>query len=105
MKPVSASEILRKSAPRDIVGQTFLHVNRYESLRDSLPASSVRHRSHTNALSKRKIADHDDFEDEESSNRSKVIKLDDKEEEELVILDSKISKVSTVKSGDFVIGG
>jgi hypothetical protein len=97
MKPVSASDILRKSAPRETIGQTFLHANRYDSLRDTSPASTVRNRTESNASSKRKIADHDDFfEHEETGSKAKVSRLDDKEEEELVFLDSKISKVSTV---------
>jgi len=97
MKPISASDILRKSAPRETLGQTFLHANRYEHLRESSPASVVRQRTESNASSKRKIADQDDFlEYEDVGGKAKVSKLDDKEEEELVILDSKISKVSTV---------
>jgi hypothetical protein len=96
MKPVSASDILRKSAPRETVGQTFLHANRYEHLRESSPAPMRRDRTDSNASQKRKFADNEGFEEDEYYNRSKVSKMDEKEEEEFVILESKITKVSTV---------
>jgi hypothetical protein len=98
MKPVSASDILRKTAPRETLGQTFLHTNRYEHLRESSPAPSARQRSDSAAsiLSQKRKGDEDFFCDESNTNKSKVSRLDCDEEEQLVILDSKISKVSTL---------
>ncbi len=98
MKPVSASDILRKSAPRETVGQTFVHVNRYENLRDHSPASNSRYRSDSVsslASQKRKVSESDTYDVETQSGRQKISKMDAAEEEEIVILESKISKVST----------
>jgi hypothetical protein len=94
MKPISASDVLRKSAPRETLGQTFLHVNRYEHLRESSPAPSLRMRSDSNASQKRKVSE--DCYVDEIANRPKVSRLDTESAEEIAILDSKISKVSTL---------
>jgi hypothetical protein len=55
-----------------------------------------RDRTDSNASQKRKFADNEGCDEDEYYNRSKVSKMDEKEEEEFVILESKISKVSTV---------
>jgi hypothetical protein len=92
MKPISASDVLRKSAPRETLGQTFLHVNRYEQLRESSPTPSLRMRSDSTASQKRKVSD--DCYIDELANKPKVSRLDTESAEEIAILDSKISKVS-----------
>jgi hypothetical protein len=94
MKPPLASTVLRKNAPREIVGQTFEHRNRYEKLRENSPASSYRSRLDSNASQKRKVCDEDDI--TVSSQREKVCRIDPQEEEEIAKLESKISKVSTM---------
>jgi hypothetical protein len=95
MKPPLASTVLRKNAPREIVGQTFEHRNRYEKLRENSPASSYRSRLDSNASQKRKVCDEDDI-TTVSSQREKVCRIDPQEEEEIAKLESKISKVSTM---------
>jgi hypothetical protein len=96
MKPVSASDILRKTAPRETVGNSFFHNNRYEKLRDNSPAPIPRFRADSNASQKRKVSESDVSEVGSICNRQKISRLDQEEEEELVIMDSKISKVSTL---------
>jgi hypothetical protein len=95
MKPPLASTVLRKNAPREIVGQSFEHRNRYEKLRESSPASSYRSRLDSNASQKRKVCDDDDI-TTVSSQREKVCRFDPQEDEEIAKLESKISKVSTM---------
>jgi hypothetical protein len=91
MKPVSASDILRKNAPRETVGSSFVHTNRYDKLRENSPAPSFRSRVDSCTSQKRKVSESDI-----SEVGSKICRLDQEEEEELVILDSKISKVGTL---------
>ncbi len=89
MMPISASDILRKNAPRETLG--FAHANRYEKLRENSPAPSYRSRADSNVSQKRKVSESDLS---EISNCEKVSRLDQDEVEELVLMDSKISKVS-----------
>jgi len=96
MKPVSASDILRKSAPRETVGKTFMHANRYEKLRESSPSPFFRDRTESTSSQKKKVSKSDTYETESQNGRQKVSRMDDAEVEEMVILDSKISKVSTL---------
>jgi hypothetical protein len=55
MKPPSASDVLRKNAPRETIGQTFAHRNRYDKLRENSPAPSLRGRSDSVSSQKRKV--------------------------------------------------
>jgi hypothetical protein len=95
MKPPLASTVLRKNAPREIVGQSYEHRNRYEKLCESSPASSYRSRVDSNASQKRKVCDEDDI-TTVSSQREKVCRIDCQDDEEIAKLESKISKVSTM---------
>jgi hypothetical protein len=95
MKPPLASTVLRKNAPRETLGQSFQHRNRYDKLRDVSPAISIRSRSDSVASQKRKAGSGDDqllgdF------NAAKVCRVDEDEDEEIAKLDSKMSKVSTM---------
>jgi hypothetical protein len=94
MKPPLASDVLRRNAPRDLLGQTFQHRNRYENLRDISPAPSVRMRSDSVALQKRKAGDCEDLYTLEC-NAAKVCRFDGDDDEEIAKLESKMSKVST----------
>jgi len=96
MKPVSASDILRKNAPRETVGNSYVHINRYDKLRENSPAPSFRSRVDSNASQKRKVSESDISEVGSICSNQKICRLDQEEEEELVILDSKISKVGTL---------
>jgi len=96
MKPVSASDILRKSAPRETVGKTFMHANRYDKLREPSPSPFFRDRTESTSSQKRKVSESDTYENESQNGKTKVSRMDDTEVEEMVILDSKISKVSTL---------
>jgi hypothetical protein len=95
MKPVPVSKILRKVAPREALSR-FAHQNRYDNLRDNSPAPSERTRSDSVSSQKRKVSESDNLEKECQYVKTKVCKLTDAEEEEMVIIDSKISKVSTL---------
>jgi hypothetical protein len=95
MKPVPVSKVLRKVAPRETLGR-FAHQNRYDSLRENSPAPSERNRSDSVSSQKRKVSESDNLEKECQYIKTKVCKLTDAEEEEMVVLDSKISKVSTL---------
>jgi hypothetical protein len=98
MKPVSASDILWKSGPMETVGQTFMHVNRYEKLCDLSPAPNNRQRADSVSSQKRKVSESDTYDADSQSGKQKISKIDAAEEEEIVILESKISKVSTLCS-------
>jgi hypothetical protein len=78
------------------VGNSFYHSNRYDKLRDNSPAPSSRYRADLNASQKRKVSESDISEVGSACSRQKISRLDQEEEEDLVILDSKISKVSTL---------
>ena len=95
MKPPSASDVLRKNAPRETIGQTFAHRNRYEKLRENSPAPSLRLRSDSVASQKRKVCTEDDPLGQ-NCNAAKVSRVDTDDEEEIAKLESKMSKVSTM---------
>jgi hypothetical protein len=95
MKPPLASAVLRRNAPRETLGQTFQHRNRYDKLRDVSPAISVRSRSDSITSQKRKAGTGDDLLSGEL-NAAKVCRVDEDEAEEIAKLDSKMSKVSTM---------
>jgi len=93
MKPISASDILRRNAPRELLGRSFVHANRYDRLRDVSPAPSAR--SHLGSFSsvKRK----EDYSDECEEIISKKGKhCEDTEDDALsiAVLESNILKVS-----------
>ena len=94
MKPPSASDVLRKNAPRETIGQTFTHRNRFDKLRDNSPAPFQRVRSDSVASQKRKVCTEDEnFQD---LNVAKVSRVEKDDDEEIAKLESKMSKVSTM---------
>ena len=95
MKPPLASDVLRRNAPRETLGQSFQHRNRYDKLRENSPAPSIRSRSDSVISQKRKAGMGDDllFGD---LNAAKVCRVEDNDDEEIAKLDSKMSKVSTM---------
>jgi hypothetical protein len=95
MKPPLASAVLRKNAPRETLGQSFQHRNRYDKLRDVSPALSTRSRSDSVISQKRKVESGDDLLIGDL-NAAKVCRVEENEDEEIAILDSKMSKVSTM---------
>ena len=95
MKPPSASDVLRKNAPRETIGQTFAHRNRYDKLRENSPAPSLRGRSDSVSSQKRKVCTEDDPLVLDC-NAAKVIRVDTDDDEEIAKLESKMSKVSTM---------
>jgi hypothetical protein len=97
MLPISASDILRKSAPRDTIGMSFAHVNRFEQLRDVSPAPSFRSRAESVISQKRKTFEEAEEEEvSESANRNKVSRMDEGEELDYVFIESKLTKVTTL---------
>jgi len=96
MKPLSASDILRKSAPRKLLGQSVFHQNRYEHLRENSPAPSERSRLNSGASQKRKECEDSDSEMEDTCNRAKVSRTENLQEDDLVFMESILSKVSTM---------
>jgi hypothetical protein len=110
MKPVSATDILLKSAPRDFLGQSFDHPNRFEVFRELSPNPSVRNRLGSTASIKRKgndMCEGDSCEEappkktnysswfEETMQDTQVtVSLTEKEEVSLACMDSNIAKVS-----------
>jgi hypothetical protein len=88
MKPISASEVLRRSAPREYLGLTFTHRNRYETLREPSPAPSMRSRLESNASIKRKP--------EDDGKLSAMQSYVNSEEDDIAVacMESRISKVS-----------
>ena len=96
MKPPLASDVLRRNAPRETLGQSFQHRNRYDKLRDNSPAPSIRSRSDSVVSQKRKAGAGDDLLLGDL-NAAKVCRIDDYvDDEEIAKLDSKMSKVSTM---------
>jgi hypothetical protein len=95
MKPPLASAVLRKNAPRETIGQSFAHKNRYDKLRESSPAPSIRFRSESNASQKRKVGDDDDL-CSQNLVSAKVSRVDIFEDEDVAKLESKMTKVSTM---------
>jgi hypothetical protein len=96
MKPISASEILRKSAPRETLGQSFAHVNRFDRLQDISPAPSTRDRTDSFVSQKRKDREDCDSDTGDTYNKNKVSRYEEDEELELTLIESRISKVSTL---------
>ncbi len=95
MKPPLASAVLRKNAPRETIGQSFAHKNRYDKLRESSPAPSMRFRTESNASQKRKVGDDDDL-CSQNPVSAKVSRVDIFEDEDVAKLESKMTKVSTI---------
>jgi hypothetical protein len=93
MKPVSASDILRRSAPREYLGLSFAHSNRYEPLRESSPAPSQRSRVNSTASIKRK---------EETVSETPIVTvtkqvfMDEEDEVAIACMQSNITKVSSI---------
>jgi hypothetical protein len=93
MKPISASDILRRSAPREYLGLSFAHSNRYEPLRENSPAPSQRSRVNSSASVKRK---------EETVSETPIITVtkqvfvDEEDEIAIACMQSNITKVSSV---------
>jgi len=93
MKPVSASDILRRSAPRDFLGLSFAHTNRYEPLRESSPASTQRSRVGSTASVKRK---EEEVSDTPIITVTKQVFMDEEDEVAIACMQSNISKVSGI---------
>ncbi len=94
MKPPLASDVLRRNAPRETIGQTFSHRNRYEKLRENSPAPVLRVRADLVFSQKRKVCDHVlSFQD---LNAAKVSRVEKDDDEEVAKLESKMSKVGTM---------
>jgi hypothetical protein len=93
MKPVSASDILRRSAPRDFLGLSFAHTNRYEALRESSPASTQRSRVGSTASVKRK---EEEVSDTPVITVTKQVFMDEEDEVAIACMQSNISKVSGI---------
>jgi len=109
MKPISASDILRKSAPREFLGASFAHKNRFDTFREPSPANSTRTRLGSTASTKRKGEEiSDDFQDlappikknsspwleETPASNIVTVSLSEEDEVELACMESNISKVS-----------
>jgi len=93
MKPVSASDILRRSAPREYLGLSFAHSNRYEPLRENSPAPSQRSRVNSTASVKRK---EETVSDTPIITVTKQVYMDEEDELAIACMQSNISKVSSV---------
>jgi hypothetical protein len=93
MKPVSASDILRRSAPRDFLGLSFAHTNRFETLRESSPAPSQRSRVGSTASVKRK---EEEVRDTPVITVTKQVFMDEEDEVAIACMQSNISKVSSI---------
>jgi hypothetical protein len=106
MKAISASDILRKSAPREFLGASYAHKNRFDLFREPSPATSHRSRLGSNTSTKRKGNDNfDDFlatpekkspwhEDPPPSTCHTTITLTEEEEVSFAVMESNIAKVS-----------
>ncbi len=84
-----------EKCPSGTLGQSFAHRNRFDKLRESSPASYTRDRTESNASQKRKVGDDDDLYSQ-CSVSAKVCRFDPLEDEEIAILESKMTKVSTM---------
>jgi hypothetical protein len=94
MKSPLASDVLRRNAPRETIGQTFSHRNRYEKLRENSPAPMHRVRTDSVSSQKRKVCNDDlSFQD---LNAAKVSRVEKDDDEEVAKLESKMSKVGTM---------
>ena len=94
MKPPLASDVLRRNAPRETIGQTFSHRNRYEKLRENSPAPALRVRTDSVSSQKRKVCD--DVLSFQDLNAAKVSRVEKDDDEEVAKLESKMSKVGTM---------
>jgi hypothetical protein len=106
MKAISASDILRKSAPREFLGASFAHKSRFDLFREPSPASSHRSRLGSNTSTKRK--GNDNFDDHLAPPEKKspwledstpecttVITLSEEDEVTFAVMESNIAKVSS----------
>ena len=91
MKPLSATEILRRNAPRELLGRSFFHANRYEAIREPSPATSFRSRLGSNVSQKRKEEEPPDSKETAPYKKGKIIDCDDIT---LACMESNIEKVS-----------
>jgi len=96
MKPISASDILRRSAPRETLGQSFVHRNKFQELRESSPAPARRGRVNSTASQKRKKSECEESEDDLNAGSAKVSRMEEDRMMEMIFTESKISKVSTL---------
>jgi hypothetical protein len=94
MKALSATDILRRNAPRELLGRTFAHTNRYEIFREPSPAPSNRSRLGSTASVKRREEYYEDC--EEQPIIQKKGKLSEEDVINLACMESNISKVSTL---------
>jgi hypothetical protein len=93
MKPISASDILRRSAPREYLGLSFAHSNRYEPLRENSPAPSQRSRVNSSASVKRK---EETVRETPIVTVTKQVFVDEEDEIAIACMESNITKVSSV---------
>jgi hypothetical protein len=91
MKPFSATEILRRNAPRDLLGRSFVHANRYDPIREPSPVPSFRSRAGSNISVKRKEDDSCDYVEQAPSKKGKIVEMDDIA---IACMESNIEKVS-----------
>jgi hypothetical protein len=94
MKAISATEILRKNAPREFLGRNFAHNNRFDFFREPSPAPSNRSRLGSTASIKRKEEYY-----EECDDIPVILKKGKLSEEEVVnfaCMESNITKVSNL---------
>jgi hypothetical protein len=105
MKAISASDILRKSAPQEFLDASFAHKSRFDLFREPSPASSHRSRLGSNTSTKRK--GNDNFDDHLAPPEKKspwledstpecttVITLSEEDEVTFAVMESNIAKVS-----------
>ncbi len=96
MKAISASDILRKNAPRETLGRSFAHANRYDLIREPSPANTVRSRIGSVSSQKRKEDELDDF--FETPMPPKKGKISEDDAITIACMESNISKVSSLCS-------
>jgi hypothetical protein len=94
MKALSASDIFRRNAPRELLGRTFAHRNRYDIFREPSPAPSSSSRLGSTASLKRREEYYEDCEDQPIT--QKKGKLNEDEVINLACMESNISKVSNL---------
>jgi hypothetical protein len=96
MRAISATDILRRNAPREFLGRTFATQNRFEYIREPSPAPSFRSRLGSTASVKRKEEYYEDC--EEIPVIHKKGKLSEDDVVTLACMDSNITKVSKLCS-------
>ena len=94
MKPISATDILRRNAPRDLLGRSFAHNNRYEFLREPSPCPSLRNRSDSTASQKRKADVQEVL--HEDVQTSKKVRMLEEDAVAFACMKSSISKVTSL---------